>query len=129
RIKLNRAPSSPSLSPAWITEGPMRWPIFCAASAAAALGGAAQAASREVREAAVRVVVIPEARSDVSVEVASSHPRLPLQVRPGPERTIVDGGLHRRIRACRTVGGRTIVDVDVDGVGQVPYEQLPRIVV
>ena len=52
-----------------------------------AASGAAHAAGLDIRNAALRVVVIPEARSDVSVTVVKANPRLPLQ------------RLHRRVRA------------------------------
>jgi hypothetical protein len=77
---------------------------------AAALGlgavSAAQAAEVEVKHAVARVVVIPEARSDIKVEVSGSSPSLPaIQVSTSPSgKVIVEGGMDRRIRGCSTHG-------------------------
>lgn len=107
----------------------MRLPlIMLAAVGLAALAGAAQAAdSVEVRDAVARVTVIPEARNDVKVEFLTTNPRLPLQVRSFGGRTIVDGGLRHRIHGCRGGGGN--VRVDVRGVGEVGWRDMPQVVI
>ncbi|MBQ1540753.1 hypothetical protein C5708_03820 [Caulobacter sp. CCUG 60055] len=108
----------------------VRWGAAAAGIGAAMLAaGAAQAdPSVEFKDAAVRVVVIPEARSDVKVEVIKTNPRLPIQVRVEGDRTVVDGGLGwERVRGCRGSGGR--LSVSIRGVGDVPYEDLPQVVV
>jgi hypothetical protein len=90
-------------------------------------GGAALAAPTvEVRDAAARIVVVPENRSDVKVEFASLNPSLPLYVRQRGQRLIVDGRLRRRIAGCRTEFGMTTVRVR--GLGEVSIDNLPRIV-
>jgi hypothetical protein len=98
------------------------------ALAAALAAGAARAASVEVKDAVVRVTVVPEARGDVKVEVLSANPRLPLQVRSFAGRTIVDGRLERRIRGCHG-GGADGVRVDVRGVGEVAWRDIPQLVI
>ena len=98
------------------------------AAAAATLAGPALAApSVEIRDAAARVVVIPEARSDVKVEIVNTNASLPLYVREDGGRVIVDGHLRRRIGGCSTMFGKPTVQVR--GLGQVAYDNLPQIVV
>jgi hypothetical protein len=89
--------------------------------------GGAHAASVEVKDAVARVVVIPEARSDIKVEFLSSNARLPLKVRSLGDRVIVDGDLDRRIRSCHSNGNN--IRVRVSGVGEVSYEDMPQIVI
>jgi hypothetical protein len=91
--------------------------------------GAAQAetAAVEIRDAVARVTVIPETRSDINVEFLSRHPNLPLEVRTTGSRVVIDGDLDRRIRNCRAAGGRT--SVNVAGVGEVSYGDIPQIVI
>lgn len=103
------------------------WVLAATASAAVMTAGAAQAAtSVEIRDAAARVVVIPEARSDVKVEVIRTNASLPLTVEDKGDRILVDGGL-RRISGCTKQSGR--VRVRIGGVGDVAYDDLPQIVV
>ncbi len=98
-----------------------------AAVAATAAGSAAQAASVEIKDAVARVTVVPENRSDIKVEVVRPNARLPLEVRTMGDRTIVDGDLDRRIRNCRGADER--VRVDVRGVGEVSWSEMPEIVI
>ncbi len=102
----------------------MRFMIaLCAAAASLAAGSAAQAASVELRDAAVKVTIIPEARSDVRVEVTRTHAGLPLSVRTEGDRTVIDGGLHRQIRNCNDG------HVRIRGVGRVELRELPEVVI
>lgn len=98
-------------------------------AAATALGGAsaANAASVEVKDAVARVTVIPENRTDVKVEFIATNPKLPMQLRSLGGRTIVDGRLDRRIRACHGIGERA--SVHVRGVGEVGWNEMPQIVI
>lgn len=106
----------------------MRLPIvLLAASAATLAAGAAQAASVEIKDAVARVTVVPEARSDIKVEVVRSNPRLPLQVRSFGGKTIVDGNLDRKIRDCRGGGERS--RVYVRNVGEVSWADMPQVVI
>ena len=106
----------------------MRTALVLAAGAAALFAaGAASAASVEVRDAVARVTVIPEARSDVKVEVVQANGRLPLEVRTFAGQTIVDGHLGHRIRDCHGSGDN--VSVRVRDVGDVAWKDMPQVVI
>lgn len=107
----------------------MRFSLMLLASTAASLAvaGAANAASIEVKDAVARVTVIPENRTDVKVEFIATNPRLPLQLRTLGGRTIVDGDLERRLRECHGTGERA--SVQVRGVGEVAWRDMPQIVI
>lgn len=105
----------------------MRRSLMLIAAGACAVAGAAQAASVEVKDAVARVTVIPENRSDVKVEFLSVNPALPLRVSTFAGRTIVDGGLGRRIRNCRGSGDN--VRIEVRGVGEVGWRDIPQVVI
>ncbi|HEY5409585.1 MAG TPA: DUF2807 domain-containing protein [Caulobacteraceae bacterium] len=102
--------------------------IAFASLAGTGLAGAAYADTAvEIRDAAARVTVIPEARSDVKVQVIVTNRALPLTVRSEFDHTIVDGHLRHRVGGCTTMFGKTMVHVR--GIGEVPYDALPQIVV
>lgn len=101
--------------------------VSFAALAATAAAGGAQAASVEIRDAVARVVVSPESRADVVVEVLTRNGRLPLEVRQSGDRVVIDGGLARRIMNCTSRGGRS--RVHVRGVGEVAYADMPQILI
>jgi hypothetical protein len=104
----------------------MRSLLAPAVLAAAMAGGAAQAAQVEI-DAAVRLTVIPEQRSDVKVEIVRTHPGLPLVVRTRNGGVRIEGGAARKIRECSKQNGRPVVHVM--GVGEVRWEDLPQIVI
>ncbi|OXE35917.1 MAG: hypothetical protein CGW95_11065 [Phenylobacterium zucineum] len=93
----------------------------------ALIGGGAQAASFEVRDAVARVVVIPEARNDVRVEVLKANRSLPLTVRTEGDRVVIDGKLGPRIINCRSTGENA--RVHILGIGEVAYADMPQVVV
>jgi hypothetical protein len=106
--------------------------LLLLATAAAALGfaGAASAAtpSLKIKDAVARVVVIPEARSDVKVEFLTTNQSLPLEIRKDGSTTVIDGGLKlNRINGCNTVMGKIVVHVR--GIGDVKWEDIPQVVV
>lgn len=109
--------------------------ILTLAACGLSAGAASAAPSVEVRDAAARMVVIPEARADVDVQVAGGDARLPRpQVRIEGGRVTVDGGLAHRIASCSSndlnFNGRHKTwkrSVDVRGIGRVDYDQLPVI--
>jgi len=106
----------------------MRQSIILLATAAATLSaGAAQAASVEIRDAAARVTVVPQDRPDIKVEVVRPNAELPLSVRLDGDRTVIDGGLARRIRDCNGMGENA--RINIRGVGRVPYAELPQVVI
>jgi hypothetical protein len=107
---------------------------FGVASAAFLTAGAASAAEAkvEIRDAVARVVIVPEARSDVKVSFRTTNASLPLTVRVDGDRTIVDGDLDGpfgkgRIGNCRVVNG--VASIDVSGVGRIAWEDMPRVVI
>ena len=113
----------------------MRAFSILAAAGAATLGlaGAASAEpSVEITNAVARVTVIPEARTDVKVEIQNANPKLPLQVRPSGARIVIDGGLAGgvdgdRIKGCNVEGGKPVVEVR--DVGDVAWADMPQVVI
>lgn len=97
-----------------------------AATTALAVAGASDAATVEVRNAVARVVVIPEARNDIKVEIVRPNGALPLTVRTLGDRTTIDGDLDRRISDCRSAGDRSWVQVR--GLGKVGWADMPQVV-
>jgi hypothetical protein len=95
--------------------------------AAGAATGAAAAPATQIRDAVARVVILPEQRSDVKVEVYRSNPRLPLRVWRFAGRTHIDGGLAHRIGQCHMHGGQP--SVVVAGLGETPYDSMPQVLV
>lgn len=97
------------------------------AMAALAAAGSANAASVEIRDALVRVTVIPEDRGDVKVEFLTTNADLPLQVRTVGDQTVIDGNLDHRITGCRR--RQAGYAAHVRGVGRVSYENVPQVVI
>ena len=81
----------------------------------------------EIRHAAARVVIIPEARSDVQVTIEAPNPRLPTTASRYGDTVIVDGPLGFRPATCNSVLG--VRGVFIWGTGRIPYDRLPRIIV
>lgn len=114
--------------------------VWVIGAAAAALAGGAQAAELEIKHAAARVVVIPEARSDVQVTVTPGAARLPqLEVRRRGDSVEIEGGLRNKIRECGLRGVGMVRDtgtplrpdsqlsVEIRDVGRVRVADLPLI--
>jgi hypothetical protein len=97
------------------------------AAVAALSAGAAQAASIEIRDAVVRVTVIPEDRSDVRVEVVRPNAQLPLDISTSGDRTVIDGDLRHRVRDCDREGPNA--RVKVRGIGAVTWDEMPQLVI
>ncbi|MDP1737829.1 MAG: DUF2807 domain-containing protein [Caulobacter sp.] len=109
----------------------MRTFLIAGVAAAALLGAGAASAKEqhpvEIKDAVVRVVVIPEARSDIKVEVLTTNPGLPLEVRTEGDRTVIDGDLRfNAISNCRTINGVTTVTVKGKSYG---WDAIPQIVI
>jgi hypothetical protein len=100
--------------------------VAAAATVLGAAGAAAAAPSVEIRDAVARVTVIPEDRSDVKVEMLTTNPSLPLEVRTVGTTTVIDGKLDHRIRDCH---GRDHPSVTVRGVGEITWENMPQVVI
>jgi hypothetical protein len=93
-----------------------------------AAGAAAAAPTVEIRRAVARVIVTPEARDDIRVEIVKANPRLPLRVSSFMGHTYVDGGLSdMRIRGCH--GPVEQPSATVIGMGEIPADQLPQVVI
>ena len=111
--------------------------LWIIGAAAAALAGGAQAAELEIKHAAARVVVIPEARSDVQVTITRGAANLPqLEVRRRGGSVEIDGDLRNRIEGCdhRGPGGGgnplrpdASATVEIKNVGRVRVADLPLI--
>ena len=101
--------------------------IAATATALAAAGAAAAAPSVEIRDAVVRVTVIPEDRADVKVEMLTTNAGLPLQIRPEGAATVISGGLAHRIYDCHTRGDHP--RAWVRGIGSVDYKDMPQVVI
>ena len=105
----------------------MRLETGMIALVAALAAGSAQSATVEIREAVARVTVIPEARSDIKIQIIRPNGSLPLTVRTMGDHTILDGNLDRRIRNCRSSG--TSSSVDVRGAGNIGWQDMPQVVI
>src|SRR3569833_2765288 len=101
--------------------------IAAAATALSAAGAAAAAPSVELRDAVVRVTVLPEDRPAVKVEMLTVNRALPLEVRTAGSETIISGNLAHRIYDCHTRGDHPTAWVR--GVGSVAYKDMPQVVV
>jgi len=101
--------------------------LFAAASALCAAGAAAAAPSVEIKDAVARVIVVPEDRADVKVEMITTNGALPLEVRTMGSQTLISGNLAHRITDCRTRGDHP--SAYVRGVGDIHYENMPQVVI
>jgi hypothetical protein len=91
-------------------------------------GAALAAPEVEIDHAVARVIVSPEPRADIKVDVVKTNPRLPIRVWTFLGRTYVDGGFAaNRVRDCH--GPVAQPSVYVVGIGRVDAEALPQIVI
>lgn len=103
------------------------WLGLAASATAVAVCGAAAAADVDIRHAAARVTVIPEARGDIAVSVYKSNARLPIRVYRQGDTVVIDGGLGLRGPNCSSFFGRK--GVHIWGVGFTPYDALPQVMI
>jgi hypothetical protein len=94
---------------------------------ALATAAGADAAQVDIRHAAMRVTVIPEARNDIQVGVLRQNPKMRITVARMGDTLIVDGGLGLRETNCSTFFGRR--GVHIWGMGFVPYDSLPQVII
>lgn len=80
--------------------------------------------SVEIRGAAVRVVVIPEARSRIAVSVIKANPLIPLKITRRGDKVTIRGDVSHQVSGCPA--GRT---VQIRGRGSIAVADLPRVVV
>jgi len=103
--------------------------IAAIATATAFIGvGAARAApSLEIRGAALRVTVIPEARSDIVVTLVRANPGLPLRIRRLADHVFVTGDVSHRVHGCDGPPGQK--RVAIWGRAPVAWASLPQLIV
>jgi hypothetical protein len=111
----------PSLTAAVQIVGLLGAGVLAVAQAAVA------APSIQVRGAAARLTIIPEARQDIAVSLIHADPRLPLRITRLGDRIFITGDVGHRVHACRTPAGRR--GVAIWGRGAIPYEELPTLVI
>jgi len=108
----------------------MRWftGALAAASGFALAGAAAAAPSVDIQHAVARVIVSPELRSDIKVEIIKANPRLPIRVWSFLGQTHIDGGIGgARLRGCHgPMGSPTAAVV---GIGEVGADAMPKILI
>lgn len=119
--------------------------VLSALAGVAVLAAPAMAEEIEIRHAVARVIVMPEDRSDVSVEITQGSSELPqLQIDRRGGKVRIDGGLGQgrgfgvsfggdQIRSCRSGPADARqpgegASVEVRGVGRVRLEDAPLIV-
>ena len=99
-----------------------------ALSAAACIGGAAFAGpSVQFRDAAVRVTVLPENRSDIQVTVYRANPNLPLIIKHYGDTVVVDGRLIPFFLHCHGEGPG--LHAVVFGKGDFSVDEFPQVLV
>ncbi|HWF00462.1 MAG TPA: DUF2807 domain-containing protein [Caulobacteraceae bacterium] len=107
------------------------WPLALAGALAA--GSALAQPTLDVRHAAARITVIPEARDDVSVTVLKTNPRMPLRIRREDGATIVEGPVREGLFGWTSLNchGRMGGDHYVTGPGmeRIDWNDLPQLVV
>ena len=96
--------------------------------AASLLCGPAMAApTLQIKNAAVRVVVVPEDRTDIAVDVYGANPSLPLTVTKIGGDVVIDGHLPSFLTSCH--GSGDDLHAFVFGKGDFPVSQFPEILV
>lgn len=108
----------------------MRWftGALAVAGACGLAGAGAAAPAVDINHAVARVIVSPEPRTDIKVEIVRANPRLPIRVWSFMGRTYVDGGLSgARLRGCH--GPVSAPGASVLGVGEVSADDMPRLLI
>ncbi|MFI4936201.1 MAG: hypothetical protein ACHP7N_16425 [Caulobacterales bacterium] len=106
-----------------------RWAVALL-SGTAALGASAPALSAPnvlIRDAVAQVVVLPENRTDVSVEVYRPNPRLPLRISQFGDTVIIDGRLIPFFLSCHGEGAG--LRAFVFGRGDIPVAEFPQVLI
>jgi hypothetical protein len=78
-----------------------------------------------IRHAAVRIVILPENRSDIAIDVYQPNSRLPLEVRREGDRAIIDGHLVDWLTSCHGSGDDLHALVLFNG--DFPVAQMPQV--
>ena len=98
-----------------------------AAGVMAVAQAAVAAPSVQVRGAAARVTIIPEARRDIAVSLTHADARLPIRITKLGDRIFITGDVGHRVHGCHTTGGRR--GVAIWGRGAIPYDELPTLII
>jgi len=96
-----------------------------------ALFAPAKAASLEIKNAAANVVIIPEARRDVSVEVVGGDKRLVLKQTHLADKVVLDGGIHTvqcTNKVKLVINDWSAARFWVSGMGSFDRASLPKII-
>jgi hypothetical protein len=93
-----------------------------------AAGAATASPSAEVRDAAARVTVIPEARSDVAVFLVKANPRLPIWISKEGDKVVIRGDIRHLITRCGG-GWSGKPSVGVFMRGRFAFADLPQVVI
>ena len=80
----------------------------------------------DLRGAAARLVVIPEARSDIQVTLTRASSVLPIRIHIFGKNTFIVGDVAHRIHSCASFGSHR--GVSVWGRGTIAYDDLPQLV-
>lgn len=102
-------------------------PILFAVLAAAAPAAALAAPSVEIKDAVARVVIVPEARDDIRVDIVRKNDALPFKITVHGDKVVVDGDLGRRVQSCRGTGEGA--SVRVERLGEVAHRDMPQLVI
>ncbi len=97
------------------------------AIAGAAVPPALASPTLEIRGAAARVTIVPEARADIAVTLVHAEPSLPIRIRRLGDRTTISGDVGRRVHGCPGAAGHK--SVAIWGRGAAAYERLPQLVI
>lgn len=81
----------------------------------------------EVRDAAARLTIVPEDRTDIAVEVTGGDGLPALQAALENDALVIDGELDGRFRSCNQSNDRWTIQLQ--GIGPTSLESAPRILV
>jgi hypothetical protein len=79
-----------------------------------------------IRGAALRIVIVPEARKDIVVTLLRASTQLPIKTHRFGRTTFVSGDVGHRSRGCQAADGRRAVGIR--GRGEIGFEDLPQLV-
>ncbi len=100
--------------------------VLLAMGAATMASASLAAPTLDLRGAAVRLVVIPEARDDIQVSLTRASRVLPIRIHTFGKNTFVVGDVAHRAHSCVSFGPHR--GVGVWGRGTISYDELPQLV-
>lgn len=105
----------------------MRALFGLSAALAALAGGAAQAQVLEIHHAAVRITVIPEARSDVAVQQVRGSAEAPIAITRRGADAVVTGDLRKKVRGCDNDDDRP--SIQLSGFRRLHQDEMAELIV